>query len=292
MAEIAVAGATGNLGGKIVEALLRQGGEVRALVRPRTKAEKRTKLERPGVQIVEADFADADALAGAVEGAGCVVSVLSGLRETIVGVQSNLLRATEAAGVKRFIPSDFSVDFSKLPDGENRNLDLRREFHRTLDVSSVAATSILNGAFMDMLLGGMPLLDIKAKRVSYWESADVPLDFTAMDDMAAFTALAALDDSTPTTVRIAGDTVTARELADLTGSELVRMGSLDELASRIQQERAKDPASEKELYPRWQGMQYLHSMFSGRGRLEPLDNGRYPELRWTRVGDLIGSAGK
>jgi pimeloyl-ACP methyl ester carboxylesterase len=45
-------------------------------------------------------------------------------------------------------------DFTKLPAGENRNFDLRKEFHQYLDRSSlaqppgtgIAATSILNGA--------------------------------------------------------------------------------------------------------------------------------------------------
>jgi hypothetical protein len=35
-----------------------------------------------------------------------------------------------AAGVPRFIPSDFSADFTKLPAGENRNFDLRRAFQK------------------------------------------------------------------------------------------------------------------------------------------------------------------
>lgn len=33
---------------------------------------------------------------------------------------------------------------------------------------------------------------------------------------------------------------------------------------------------EKELYPAWQGMQYMHNMFAGRAKLEPLDNDAIP----------------
>ena len=32
---------------------------------------------------------------------------------------------------------------------------------------------------------------------------------------------------------------------------------------------------EKELYPAWQGMQYMRNMFDGRAQLEPLDNDRF-----------------
>ena len=42
-------------------------------------------------------------------------------------------RAAVDAGVPRFIPSDFAIDFTKIPEGGNRNLDLRREFHRRLE---------------------------------------------------------------------------------------------------------------------------------------------------------------
>ena len=41
------------------------------------------------------------------------------------------------------------------------------------------------------------------------------------------------------------------------------------------------------LYPQWQGMQYMHGMFSGRGRADHLDNDRYPGRTWTTIRDLL-----
>ena len=177
-------------------------------------------------------------LARACAGASCVVSALQGLRDVIVDGQSVLLDAAIAAGVARFIPSDFSIDFTRLPAGENRNLDLRREFHGRLDQAPIAATSILNGAFAELLTSRMPLLDLEAKRVSFWGDADQRMDFTTMDNTAAFTAAAALDPSAPKVLRIAGDEKSARELASVAGElkhatfELVCLGSLDDLAAR------------------------------------------------------------
>jgi hypothetical protein len=52
------------------------------------------------------------------------------------------------ADVPRFIPSDYSIDFTKFPPGENRNLDLRRDFHKRLDKTSISATTIFNGALI------------------------------------------------------------------------------------------------------------------------------------------------
>ena len=36
-------------------------------------------------------------------------------------------------------------------------------------------------------------------------------------------------------------------------------------------------------------MQYRHGMFSGLGKLEPLDNDRYPDLTWTTARDVLSA---
>ena len=47
--------------------------------------------------------------------------------------------------------------------------------------------------------------------------------------------------------------------------------------------------AKNEVFPPWQGMQYLHNMFTGLPKLEPLDNARYPDLRWTQVQEVLAS---
>ncbi|WP_230206749.1 hypothetical protein [Novosphingobium sp. Gsoil 351] len=46
------------------------------------------------------------------------------------------------------------------------------------DAAPIRVTSILNGAFMDMLGAEMPIIQPRVRRVLYWRSADQPLDFT------------------------------------------------------------------------------------------------------------------
>jgi len=291
---IVVAGATGNLGGRIARALLERGASVRALVRQGASPDKLERLKALGVRIASADFSSASQVAPACSGASCVVSALAGLRDVIVEAQTVLLDAAIRAGVPRFIPSDYSIDFTKFPPGENRNLDLRRDFHKGLDKTSIRATTIFTGAFADMLTGQMPLILFKLKRVLYWGDADQRMDFTTVDDAAAFTASAALDPSTPRFLRIAGDQLSARELAavvsEVTGKEfrLFRAGGLGMLGTLIKVARAVAPG-EKELYPAWQGMQYMRNMFDGRANLQPLDNDRYPGIRWTTARDVLSA---
>ena len=200
---ILVAGGTGALGGRIIEALLRRGASVRAVVRPGTDPARVAALTRRGVEVRPADLSDAAALTAACAGASCVVSVLAGLHEVIVEGQTALLQAAVAAGVPRFIPSDFCSDYTQQPAGLNRNFDLRREFQASLDAAPIVATSIINGAFAEVLTYNIPLLDFKRQQVGYWEDADWKIDFTTMDDTAAFTAAAALDDAAPRWLRIA-----------------------------------------------------------------------------------------
>ena len=84
------------------------------------------------------DYNDVADLTRACQGAACVVSALSGLRPVIVEAQTRLLAAAVAAGGPRFIPSDYSADFTRLPAGSNRNFDLRREFQRRLDAAPIS----------------------------------------------------------------------------------------------------------------------------------------------------------
>jgi nucleoside-diphosphate-sugar epimerase len=293
-ATILVAGATGNLGGRIVRALRERGANVRALVRHGTAQDKLERLQELGVEIATVDLRSASEVTPACMGMSCVVSALQGLRDVIVDAQTVLLDAAIKAHVPRFIPSDYSIDYTKFPPGENRNLDLRREFHRCLDETSISATTIYNGAFAELLTGQMPLILFKRKRVLYWGNPDQRMDFTTMEDTAAFTARADLDPSTPRFLRIAGDQVSARDLtvlvSEVTGEKfkLFRAGSLGMLGAFIRIARTIVPA-EKQIFPAWQGMQYMHNMFDGRAKLEPLDNDRYPGTRWTTVRDLLSS---
>ncbi len=291
---IALAGAAGDLGTRIAAALVARGAAVRALVRPGDTAAPR--LEALGAVAVEADPGDVHAMAEAVAGADCVVSALNGLWDVIVERQGVLLDAAVQAGVPRFIPSDFSEDYTRTRPGDNRNLDLRRAFKAVLDRAPIQATSVLNGAFMDMLGAEMPLVQPRIHRVLYWGDADQPLDFTTKDDTAAFTAAAALDDAAPRILRIAGDTLSARSLARtmtaVTGTPYTTQwaGSLGMLSAMIRTAQFVAPQT-GETFPAWQGMQYMRDMFSGRGTLHGLDNDRYPDLRWTSAEEHLASRG-
>ena len=289
---ILVAGATGNLGLRIAKALLNKDAEIRAVVRSNSAIEKIKILENHGVKIYKVNNWNLEELKTSCINVSCVVSSLAGLREVIIDAQKILLDAAIAVGVPRFIPSDYSLDFTKFSYGENRNLDLRREFHEYLDKTSIAATSIFNGAFAELLTSEMPMILFKQKMILYWGNADHKWGFTTMDNTAEYTAKMALDSSAPRYLRIAGDLICPREVKDVTSAltrqkfRLFKPGGKWLLGVIIKIAKKLAPG-ENELYPAWQGMQYMHNMIDERSKIETLDNDRYPEIRWMTVKDVL-----
>jgi nucleoside-diphosphate-sugar epimerase len=107
---VALTGATGYTGSRLLEALLARGDQVSALVRPGSLSPH---LAARGVRVVVGDLGDASALARLVEGAGSVVHVAAvyrtaGHRDSyyrevnVLGV-GRLLEAAAEAGVGRFV---------------------------------------------------------------------------------------------------------------------------------------------------------------------------------------------
>lgn len=291
---IAVAGALGDLGGRIVVALVARGAKVRALVRPGLAAGDTAALVAREVEVVAADPMDRQAMAGACAGAACVISALNGLEAVMIGRQTVLIDAAVLAGVARFIPSDFAADFTKSQPGRNRNFDLRRRFMAYADGRPIRVTSVLNGAFMDMLGAEMPIIQPAIGRILYWHDADQVLDFTMKDDVAAYTAAAAMDAQAPRLLRIAGASVSVRQMATVLSGVAGRryrpqwVGSLGMLSAVITVARRLAPQPD-EAFPAWQGMQYMRDQFEGHVQLAPLDSGRYADLRFTGLDDHLAT---
>jgi uncharacterized protein YbjT (DUF2867 family) len=289
---VLLAGATGDLGGRILQNLIALGATVRVLTRPGTSTERIAQLRAQGVEVIQAAYDDPAGLRRACANVDCIVSAINGVDSAIFDAQSRLLEAAAAVGVPRFIPSDYSIDYRGIRPRSNRNLQFRRDFAQRLDATEIRATSILNGAFTDMLSGQAPMILFSRRRVLFWSDADQVLDFTTKDDTASYTAAAALDQRAPRVLQIAGDQVTARTLAatmsDLTGTpfRLLYAGSVGSLTAMSRAVKALMPASDKP-FPPWQGMQYFASMFSGDATLNYVSNDRYGSRTWTTARDIL-----
>ena len=114
--------------------------------------------------------------------------------------------------------SDFSIDLTQVPEGANRNFDLRLGFHEAADrliqqsKSGIEFTSIYQGAFTELVGSGMVLFDYKKRQVSYIGSPDTVMEFTTWKNTAEFTAAAAMDPNpTPPGMFVAGQRLSPKE---------------------------------------------------------------------------------
>ena len=104
--KVALAGATGNLGSVILKELLDAGFEVTVLSRKDSKSVDSIPAH-PNQKIVKVDYKSVDELKDALNGVEVVVSTLATLA---IDTQKPLIDASVAAGVKRFLPSEFGSD--------------------------------------------------------------------------------------------------------------------------------------------------------------------------------------
>lgn len=290
--KIFVAGATGLLGGQIVQALLDQGVPVRALVRPGTSEETKsslTALRAGGLELVEGDITDpAEQLAEAVGNATTVISAVQGGPEVIVDGQANLVRAAEKAGAQRFIPSDFAIDVTKLDDGDNFMIDWRRQAAAARVGTRLEVVSVLNGAFYEVMTGFMGLINWEQGTLSHWGDPDQPLDLTSVADTAAYTAAVALDTAATGTLRFAGEVMSMRQFHDAVqrGSgrtlRLRHLGTADDLRAEITRQAAltDNPFD-------YVALQYQWCMVSGKAKFDSLDNARYPQITPLSLTDFV-----
>lgn len=301
---VLIAGITGILGSKIASTILEKGVmNVKGLVRSNNINDKKQQqlddLKAKGVVFVEGDLFDQQSLTEACKNVEIIVSAIKGsssdqtnlYREDIVlSGQLNLLEAAINNNVKKFVPSDYSVDYFKLDLGDNYNLDFRIKFAELLKQSGLEYTFILNGAFTEVQLSPFAkLFDFEVGTFSYWGDGEQLCDFTTYDDTAKYIAEAIADPQMVNeALKVAGDVLTMKQLLaifeQVKGKKLVekRLGSVDDLKVWIAKTKQK-AFCPLEYIPE----QYHYTMVSGKGKLDKLDNLRYPQIKPTTVKQFI-----
>lgn len=273
---VLVAGGSGMLGAQIADRLLDRGARVRLLQREAMPADpaKRARQEAlaaRGAEVALGDLSDAASLDAATAGVLTVVSAVQGGPEVIVDGQVALARAAAANGVRRIIPSDFSVDLFKLPEGSHPNLDIRRAASRAMAELPIEVTNVLIGGFMEIVFSPQfQLVSHADATVRHFGEAETPFDVTTIADSAAIAAEAALaPNAVPGPYAFAGEVQTfaglAKALTAVRGTPytLVRRGSVGDLERHIAAEQA---AGRGMAWPTL-GAQYAWAMMSGRARL-------------------------
>jgi uncharacterized protein YbjT (DUF2867 family) len=143
---IAVTGATGYIGGRLVPRLLDAGYQVRCLVRSARKLRDRTWTNRPGVTNLQVDLADEVALAASLQGCEAayflvhsMVSAGKEYAERDLKLATVFGNAAKRAGVARIV---YLGGLGEMGDGLSEHLSSRRNVERALFASGVPVTSL------------------------------------------------------------------------------------------------------------------------------------------------------
>jgi uncharacterized protein YbjT (DUF2867 family) len=216
---VLVVGATGFLGGKVVDELLNRGKSVRALVRATTDA---SGLESQGVEIARGDMLDLDSLVAAMQGADAVITTAAGYTRggknaddiDTIG-NANLAEAAQQTGVRRFVLTSIltSDQTPNVPHFWHKKIAEDK-----LEQLGVPFVALRPGAFLDQVasMAGNP---VEKGRLMWLGKTNVPLTFVHTSDLAAYLA-ADVDAEVSDAERIDigwDRPVSVRELADLMG---------------------------------------------------------------------------
>ncbi|KAH8655159.1 hypothetical protein BGZ60DRAFT_495855 [Tricladium varicosporioides] len=175
---VAIPGATGNLGTKILDALLKlRNFNVTAIKRVGSNA-----MVSAPVKVVEVNYESLEMLTAALEGQDVVICALG--MGTDASVHNRLIDAAITAKVKRFIPSEFGLDSlnhltRQLPVYENKLKILNHLEERALK-SEITYSYVINSVFLDWGLQNNLILDMSQHKPTIFGSGDEAFSTTTM----------------------------------------------------------------------------------------------------------------
>jgi len=193
---VLVVGGTGDLGGRVVDALLARGRRVRALVRDGTDP---SGLAAKGVEIARGDMLDPPSLERAMDGAGAVVTTAAGYvrrrkgdsLETVDDLGNrNLADAARKMGIGRFVFT------SILTCDQARNVPhfwQKKLIEDYLEKSGVPFVALRPGAFLGGGVGSFLGRGLRKGRMLSFSSPSVRQTWIHPDEVARCLALAVTD---------------------------------------------------------------------------------------------------
>jgi uncharacterized protein YbjT (DUF2867 family) len=287
---ILVAGGTGHLGVELVPLLTARGIPVRILTRDPDRARQRLG-ETP--QFAKGDARSPHTLEAALKGVDAVVSAMTGFGPGAPGPRAvdyegnlNLIRAAEAAGVRRFVL--VSIHGATA----DHTMELWRMKHRAeeaLRTSRLDWVVVRPNAFMELwaeIVGGPIFRDGKA---TVFGGGDNPINFNSAKDVARFVELALSDPGL------------SRTILSIGGPENL---TLNQLVGQVERAAGRKAAIKHVPLPMMRLMSLVMrplkpdvaAMIQGGIAFDTVDmtfdasdlRRRFPQIELTRMADVVG----
>lgn len=213
--KVALAGATGNVGIPILNALLAADYDVVVLTRKGSSST--SKLPKSSnITIKEVDYSSVDDLTSALQGVKVVVSTLA---TASIGEQNPLIDASVAAKVSRFLPSEFGSDtanpwVSKLPVFGAKIATQDYLKSKASESSSFSYTFLITGPFFDWGLEHGFILNPKSHSGTRFNGGDVKFSATTLKSIGTAVAgvVGHLDETKNRAVYVRDTTTTQNQL--------------------------------------------------------------------------------
>lgn len=208
---ILVFGATGRQGGSVVDALLKAGWPVRALVQDSRKAAAQ-QLGKAGVELVQGKYEQADVIRAAMKDAYGVFSVLPAnlAAEDEIRYGISIADIAAQARIGHFVYSSGASVGNELTGVARFDAKARIEAHiRQLDMTTTIVRPMI---FMEMLV--RPGFGLDKGRLVSLIRPEQSIQLTAVEDIGKVVAVALADKTRfgSRTLKIASDCLTGHEL--------------------------------------------------------------------------------
>ncbi|KAI1296351.1 hypothetical protein F5Y03DRAFT_295698 [Xylaria venustula] len=174
---VALTGATGNLGPAILKQLLDAGFNATVLTRQSSTHEL-----PPSVTVKPVDYDSIESLTAALQGQDAIISTLgfAGLTK-----QLNLIQAAVKANVKRFIPSDFGSD-TETPKTASLavfadKITVQKALAKEAASGTISYTHIYTGPFFDWGLKAGLFLNASEKTITLYDGGERRFSTTTLE---------------------------------------------------------------------------------------------------------------
>ncbi|KAJ5256937.1 hypothetical protein N7478_013041 [Penicillium angulare] len=216
--KVALAGATGNLGPAILEALDAANFEVTVLTRSSNNSFDSK------IKVAEIDYQSVESIQKALANQDALVIALGA-----VGLEphANLIKAAVAANVKRIIPSEFGSDTTNPNAAASPvfgdKVAIQKQLNETVASSSTTSyTGIVNGPFLDWGLKVKLLVDLSSPEPVLYDGGDRKISVTTLSGIgkAVVGVLKNLDATKNKTVFVREADLSQKDLLQLAGKQV------------------------------------------------------------------------
>ncbi|XP_065855302.1 isoflavone reductase homolog [Euphorbia lathyris] len=199
--KVLIVGATGYIGRRMVKASLEQGHPTYVVQRPEIgldieKLQMLLSFKKQGAELVKASFSDHKSLVEAVKKVDVVICTMSGVhfRSHNLLLQLKLVDAIKEAGnVKRFLPSEFGMDPSRMGDAlepGRETFDQKMVVRKAIEDANIPFTYVSANCFAGYFVGNLSQLETltpPSQKVCVYGDGNVKVVFMDEDDVATYT---------------------------------------------------------------------------------------------------------